>query len=214
MNRNQTIATVAATTGIFAATIVAGISIMQASASTETASELPVLTAATTGTPNSTGLTFTPQPLPELPTLPTSESSGSKPNATSKSKSSAEPTAAAVTADSKPTQNAPVATISRASAESIVLAASEGKVTGVEEVTRAGLSAFAVTLARSDGSVITGYVDSATGTIFDWVINKKAPAPTATYNDDHDEDDDREHDDDDDDEYEGKREHEGDDDDD
>ena len=197
MNRNQTIATVAATTGIFAATIVAGISIMQASASTETASELPVLTAATTGTPNSTGLTFTPQPLPELPTLPTSKSSGSK-----------------------PAQNAPVATISRASAESIVLAASEGKVTGVEEVTRAGLSAFAVTLARSDGSVITGYVDSATGTIFDWVINKKAPAPTATYNDDHDEgddhdeDDDREHDDDDDDEYEGKREHEGDDDDD
>ena len=113
---------------------------------------------------------------------------------------------------------APSASISRADAQSIVLAATKGKVTSVQKVTRSGLAAFAVTVERSDGSVITGYVDAATGTAFDWVINKKAAAPAATYNDDdHDEDDDREYEEEDDhDEYEEdeREEHEGDDDDD
>ena len=192
MNRNRTIATVAATTGIFAATVVAGISILQASVASDPVSELPVLTAQTSTTQTGADLTFTPAPLPELPTLATSAPStpSAKPSANGKS------TPATTAATS--------ATISRADAQSIVLGATKGKVTSVENVTRAGLAAFAVTVERSDGSVITGYVDAATGTAFDWVINKKAPAPAATYNDDHDEDDDREH----------EEEHEGDDDDD
>lgn len=206
MNRNRTIATVAATTGIFAATVVAGISILQASVASNPDSELPVLTAQTESTQsNSTqtgaDLTFTPVPLPELPTL-----------ATPSAQSSANGKSATATAV------APSASISRADAQSIVLAATKGKVTSVQKVTRSGLAAFAVTVERSDGSVITGYVDAATGTAFDWVINKKAAAPAATYNDDdHDEDDDREYEEEDDhDEYEEdeREEHEGDDDDD
>lgn len=199
MNRNRTIATVAATTGIFAATVVAGISILQASVASDPVSDLPVLTAQSNSTQTGADLTFTPVPLPELPTLATPSA---QPSANGKSA-----TATAV---------ATSATISRADAQSIVLAATKGKVTSVQKVTRSGLAAFAVTVERSDGSVITGYVDVATGTAFDWVINKKAPAPAATYNDDdHDEDDDREYEEDDDDyEEEEHEEHEGDDDDD
>lgn len=197
MNRNRTIATVAATTGIFAATVVAGISILQASVASDPVSELPALTAQTETTQTGPDLTFTPAPLPELPSLST-------PSAQPSGKSA------------KTTTVAQSANISRADAQSIVLAATKGTVTSVEKVTRAGLAAFAVTVERSDGSIITGYVDTATGTAFDWVVNKKAPAPAATYNDDdHDEDDDGEHEEDDDDHEDDEREeHEGDDDDD
>lgn len=192
MNRNRTIATVAATTGIFAATVVAGISILQASVASDPVSDLPVLTAQSVSTDPGAELSFTPAPLPELPSLSTPST---QPSADGKS-------AAATTA-------ATGSAISRADAQSVVLAATKGKVTSVQKVTRSGLAAFAVTVERSDGSVITGYVDAATGTAFDWVINKKAPAPAATYNDDdHDEDDDREY------EEEDHEEHEGDDDDD
>lgn len=209
MNRNRTIATVAATTGIFAATVVAGISILQASVASDPVSDLPVLTAQSVSTDPGAELSFTPAPLPELPTLTTTapSTSSAKPNADGKS---APATIAATTSTAATTT-----TISRADAQSIVLAATKGKVTSVEKVTRAGLAAFAVTVERSDGSVITGYVDEATGTAFDWVVNKEAPAPAATYNDDdHDEDDDREYEEDDDDDEDEREEHEGDDDDD
>jgi hypothetical protein len=41
-----------------------------------------------------------------------------------------------------------------------------------------------VKVTRPDGSVVTGHVDSKTGVIFSWVVNKEAPAPVAAYADD------------------------------
>ena len=51
--------------------------------------------------------------------------------------------------------------------------------TGVKMTKRSGASAFAVTVSRPDGSVVTGYVDASTGVVFDWVVNTPAPQPTA-----------------------------------
>lgn len=184
MNRKTTIATVVATTGVFAATVVAGVSIMQASVASDPATELPVLAAGSSLNTPTADLSYTPLQLPELPAM------GS-------------PAAATNTGNKSGSENASAnLTISRASARSIVLAATDGRVTGIDKVTRSGMSAFAVTVARSDGSVITGYVDTTTGTIFDWVTNKKAPTPTTTYNDD-DDDHDEEHDSDEHEEHEG-----------
>ena len=68
---------------------------------------------------------------------------------------------------------------------------------------RGGYDAIAVQIERADGSVVTGYVESTTGVVFDWTVDKKAPAPApaATYDDDDGyeddgyEDDDRDDDD-------------------
>ena len=70
-----------------------------------------------------------------------------------------------------------------------------------------GYASWAVMVQRKDGSVITGYVDRATGTVFDWVVNQEAPvatsssSPSASDDDDH-EDDDHEDDDHEDDDHE------------
>lgn len=96
--------------------------------------------------------------------------------------------------------------ISMATAEQLVVAATNGTLQRSVETTRKGISAFAITVLRSDKSIVTGYVDKASGTIFDWEIVKAGVAATGDnkYDDDDDDDrydDDDKYDDDDDDEY-------------
>jgi hypothetical protein len=63
---------------------------------------------------------------------------------------------------------------------------------------------------------VTGYVEATTGVVYDWVVDKAAPAPkpTATYDDDDRYDDDRYDDDDHDDDDHDDDDHDDDDDDD
>jgi hypothetical protein len=84
--------------------------------------------------------------------------------------------------------------VTRDFATQAVVNATEGTVTSVEIVTRNGIDSFAVTVNRTDGSVITGYVDRSTGDIYEWVVVKEAPVPTPTpakqyVDDEHEEDD-------------------------
>ena len=96
--------------------------------------------------------------------------------------------------------------ISAAQARSAAADATTGTVLGTQRVQHAGYDAYAVQIERTDGSVVTGYVEVSTGVVYDWVVDRPAPTPQQTYdNDDDDEkydddDHDDDHDDDDDDE--------------
>ena len=205
MKRNSTIASVAAATGIVGATVIAAISLMQATVTDGSENETITLAATTATTPMPSDLVFTPEPLPEIPVV-----SGSAPSIPATSGStpknpatSASAPKVAVTSDSaapSPSEpQSPVAStnqVTREFATKAVVNATEGTVTSVEIVTRNGIDSFAVTVNRADGSVVTGYVDRSTGDIYEWVVVKAAPAPTLTpakqYVDDEYEEDDHE----------------------
>lgn len=74
--------------------------------------------------------------------------------------------------------------ISAKAARSAVRQATGGSVISTSLGKHQGFDAYAVKVTRPDGSVVTGHVDSKTGVIFSWVVNKEAPAPVATYADD------------------------------
>jgi hypothetical protein len=52
-----------------------------------------------------------------------------------------------------------------------------GKVLSVKKSLRSGYSAWAVSIARSDGSVVVGYIDVKTGIAFDWTLAASTGAP-------------------------------------
>lgn len=125
------------------------------------------------------------------------DSSDDTPRASSTPKASDQPRATAA---------AQQAGITSAQARATVLDQGKGvSVVSVSKDSRQGLATWAVRITRSNGEVITGYVDRASGVVVDWVVNSgptPAPQPTASYDDDddsHDDDDDDSHDDDDDD---------------
>ena len=178
MKRNSTIASVAAATGIVGATVIAAISLMQATVTDGSENETITLAAATATTPMPSDLVFTPEPLPEIPVISDSAAPLASETQTS--------------VESESTSQ-----VNRDFATKAVVDATNGKVTGVETVTYNGVDAFAVTVKRTDGSVITGYVDRSTGDIYEWVVVKAAPAPVKQYEEDDDDDDD---------EYEGEEE--------
>lgn len=98
--------------------------------------------------------------------------------------------------------------ISPTTAEQLVLAATKGKLVYSKQVLVQGIPAYAVTVERSDKSVITGFVDLASGTIFNWDVVRNGVF-TTDYNDDEDDD---KYDDKDDDEHDDESEHDDDDD--
>lgn len=108
--------------------------------------------------------------------------------------------------------------IDKGAAVTAVLAAAPGSVTSASKTTHQGMEAWAVTVGRADGSVVTGYVDVASGVVFDWKVERKAPTPTQnSANGEYEEDDresENEHEDEDEDEHESNDDNEGDDDDD
>ena len=166
MKRNSTIASVAAATGIVGATVVAAISLMQATVTNGSENDTVTLAVPSATVPTSSDLVFTPEPLPEIPVI----SDSTAPQASNSQAS---------------VGNA--AQVNRNFATKAVVNATNGKVTGVEATTHNGVDAFAVTVKRTDGSVITGYVDRSSGDIYEWAVVKAAPAPVKQYEEDDEE---------------------------
>ncbi len=188
MKRNSTIASVAAATGIVGATVIAAISLLQATTTSGSESGTVTLATATAATPVPSDLVFTPEPLPEIPVISDSV-------ATSSGESQS------------PTPQLPAESssqVNRDFAKKAVVNATNGNITGVKTVSYNGVDAFAVTVKRTDGSVVTGYVDRSSGDIYEWAVVKAAPAPVRQYQDDDNnngasytgKDDDRDNDDD------------------
>ena len=218
MKRNSTIASVAAATGIVGATVIAAISLMQATVSNGSENDTVMLAAPSATVPTPTDLVFTPEPLPEIPAIP--DSAPETPVISNSAPTKSSPTSAVTPNPSAPPPNAPQTSVAstnqvtRDFATNAVVNATEGTVTSIEIVTRNGIESFAVTVKRTDGSVVTGYVDRSTGDIYEWVVVQKAPAPKPTpakqyvddeyqeddyedekYEEDHDEDHDADEDD-------------------
>ncbi|CAB4761948.1 MAG: hypothetical protein F2702_07115 [Actinobacteria bacterium] len=57
------------------------------------------------------------------------------------------------------------------------LAAAPGTVISVKKGTRSGYPAWAVSITRSDGSIVVGYVDVKNGIAFDWTLTSSPGAP-------------------------------------
>jgi hypothetical protein len=78
----------------------------------------------------------------------------------------------------KPTRTStPPRGISPAAARAAVLKVAGGRVTSVTATRHGGYSAYAVKVTRNDGSIVIGYVDRASGVVFDWL---KLSGPTST----------------------------------
>ena len=55
-------------------------------------------------------------------------------------------------------------------ARATVLTAVPGTVLSIKKKTRSGFTAWAITIKRSDGSVVVGYVGVKSGIAFDWTV--------------------------------------------
>ena len=185
MKRSQAITTVAVSSGIVIAGTIAAVAMVQATADQN--SQASITTVALSASPNP-DLSYTANALPELPTI-----GGQDQPASAQPQESKKPKKIKVDkkSESRPVESASQLTV--ADAEQAVLAQTQGKIISTKQVTVNGISAFAVQVTRPDGSVVTGYVDASTGTVFEWAINKQAAAPTSdptnnSYNDDHGDD--------------------------
>ncbi len=67
-----------------------------------------------------------------------------------------------------------------ARAKAAVLKVAPGRVEGVSATKRGGYSAYAVKVVRADGSVVIGYVDRATGVVFDWATVSRSIGSAST----------------------------------
>ncbi len=181
MQRSTIIASVVAGAGILIAGSVAGTAAVNAAASSEpdpSTSQLLAApdvvaepAAAVTGSAAASLAPFTTEPLPPITSAPSS--SGPAPE----DGMAVEPSPAAAAVQLPPEQALAL----------VVTATGGGTPLDVVQSSRAGYHAWAVTVQRPDGSVVTGFVDRATATIFDWRIVQEAPKPapvTAAYQDD------------------------------
>ena len=171
MKRYSTIASVAAATGIVGATVIAAISLMQATVTDETESGTVALAAPSAAVPVQSDLAFNPSPLPEIPVI--SDSTSPQSSDSQDFAGDAQPVSTQL--------------ISKDFATKAVVNATNGKVTAVESMNQSGVDAFAVTVKRTDGSVITGYVDRSSGDVYEWAIVKDAPAPVKPYEEEYEE---------------------------
>jgi hypothetical protein len=74
--------------------------------------------------------------------------------------------------------------VSSTTAQRAVLRSSGGQVMGTWAARHGGYSAYAIKVKRADGSIIVGYVDRATGAVYDWTrvagaSTKPSRTPTA-----------------------------------
>lgn len=74
----------------------------------------------------------------------------------------------------------------RRQAADLVAAATGGTVLKTAKTTHAGYDAYAVQVRRSDGSIVTGHVESTSGVIYDWTVDRAADPAPAYKDDDHD----------------------------
>ena len=219
MQRRSAIAVAGAVTGILIAGSIASVAVINAASSSTLTDEVPIV-AASALEPESVqviepapGIDQAPLPAIVVPepivvtepiqvtagsvkdrsAAPQANASAPEPNASAR-----EPNPSAPEPNQSPSADATQAasgTITADQARQAATAATPGKVLSTVRVQHAGYDAFAVQIERTDGSVVTGYVEATSGVVFDWVIDKQAPAPAATYVDDDDYDDDRDDDD-------------------
>ena len=182
MERSTIIASVIAGAGILIAGSVAGTAAINAAASSEpdpSSSQLLAAPAVIAPAPVADVAplpSFTTEPLPEI----TEPSAATRP-AKASDAATREAEAPAATPDSVPVAQA---TLPPEQAVALVLAATGGGSTqDVRQVTRAGYEAWAVTVQRPDGSIVTGFVDRASANVFDWRVVQAAPV-TVAYTDD------------------------------
>ncbi len=163
MERKSIIAIVGAAAGVLVAGSVAGVAVINAASASTTKPEAMVLTAAAQ-------LQSAPVELPELPVT--------------QMPSAPEVTSTPEVGGSTPLQSATKISankISAKAARAAVVNASGGSVLKTSRVVLDGFDAYGVQVARTDGSVVTGFVDSKSGVIFSWVVDKEAPAVVAKY---------------------------------
>ena len=197
MQRRSAIAVAGAVTGILIAGSVASVAVINAASSSTSDEQAPIV-AASVIEPESVQIV---EPAPrldstQLPTIVVPEpievraataaeeaaqprSEQAEPGQTSKPTSPERTEATALESEQ---------TITASQARAAATAATPGKVLATSRVQRSGYDAFAVQIERTDGSVVTGYVEATSGVVFDWVVDKTAPAPAATYYDDEYED--------------------------
>jgi hypothetical protein len=159
MKRNSTLISVAAATGIVGATVIAAISLMQATITSESENDNVTLAASSATSPMSPDLAFNPSPLPEIPVI-TAPVTATSNTSTSNEVSSSSPS---------------VGQIDREYAIKAVVDATGGKVTKVDSLNHNGIDAFSVNVKRTDGSVVTGYVNKSSGAVYEWAVVKEAP---------------------------------------
>ena len=182
MNRSTAIAGVIAAGGILVAGSVAGIAIVNAASSADDSTAAEVVASDQQLVPSASAQPLLPDTaLPSAPsasalpdlgaTQPTAsvEQAGTKPSKQAASKPSSPKPAA-------PKPEAPG--IAAPVAKAAVADAAKGQVLDVSKVSHQGQQSWAVQVARTDGSVVTGYVDIASGVVFDWKVDQQAPAPT------------------------------------
>ena len=166
MNRSRAIASSLAATGVLVSLTVAGVAVVNATdADVPTESATLVVDSEPLAAPS-----FAAQPLPDVTVAPLA----------------APPSPSAVTSDATTPQTAS-SSISRSEARSLVLAQAPGEIVKTWSAVRDGYRAYAVKVLRPDGSLATGFVDRASGVVFDWTT-VAAPAPSAQSGDDEDDD--------------------------
>lgn len=168
MNRSRAIASSLAVTGVLVSLTVAGVAVVNATDSDKpTESATLVVASEPLAAP-----TFSAQPLPDVPApvLATPQAPTVAPEGQTTDDQAAAPQATS-------------ASVSRAEARSLVLAQAPGEIVKTWSAVRDGYRAYAVKVLRPDGSLATGFVDRATGVVFDWTT-VAAPNASAQSGDD------------------------------
>lgn len=179
MNRGTMIASAAGAAGVLAATAFAGVAVYNAATVSSRADDAVVMAADLEPVVAEVSDLESSSALPELPEVPIS------PSPTEGAAAAVSPGGqeAAEAAESVESPAAPAITKARASR--IALSEAPGEVMGVSPGSRNGYRAWAVQIKRPDGSIVTGYVDRASGVAFDWVIDQSASAATYSDDDEH-----------------------------
>jgi hypothetical protein len=157
MHKSPVITMTIGTLGVVIAGAVAGLAVYKvASNSTEQPGSAAVVAAlpASPAPPVPTLAPLTPADLPEVPVIATP----------------------AVTTPAISTPAITTPAITKRQATQAVLKQAPGATVKVTARSHQGYSSWAVQVQRTDGSIVTGYVDQASGVIFDWSTDRAAPA--------------------------------------
>lgn len=204
MQRSSIIATVIAAGGVLVAGSVASVAVINAASTSQPPAQTielvsadqpnaePTETAAAAAAPAATSTENLPPVAPaELPPVPVvNDAPAAAPAAPAQGDDAAQPAVTAKPAAATPTRT-PADAVSSGQARSVVLKQGDGvSVVSVSKASRGEYRTWAVRITRSNGEVLTGYVDRASGTVIDWVVNEKpaTPKPTATSNSGADDD--------------------------
>lgn len=167
MNRSTAIAFVGIASAMIIASTAGAVSLIQLRTTDGVEREGRLVVAAQRPTPLPVP-DFSPAPLPALPK--------SKPQkqAERPGKTESRPPAQPAVAKDPTANTAPTITAEQAGA--LALAAAGGKVMKVVQTQRQGIVCWAVTLERTDGSIVLAVVEMKSGVIFGWELVEPAPA--------------------------------------